>query len=768
MRSLLPNYYGADLDVGEMFLNWPLGKEIRSHAGVDITHVQTKSSSQRADWEVGRTRRWERWVRNFMGLKDSPYRSLQLMIKAKYCAYGNRHDPTNPFQWEVVLLNLPGDECYDPSLPWVMKVRKDGHLACEVYVYVDDGRFTGWSKLECWRAVQRFSSVLTFLGIQDAFRKRTEPLTRPGPWAGTVTITEGGVFATVTSMKWIKTQGVVREMVIMMEEDKTAMSRKRLEQIRGFLIYVGRTYRWMNPYLKGLHLTIDGWRRDRDGDGYRIPRFMDEVALKEAEDAFGRGEDEGLEGFDKEEEERAQDKEEPPLEVAAVPRLAGDLSALTRLTKGEEPALQSCRVTGALSAVYLMGDASGRGFGSGIWDEKGILYEAGSWKECYSEKSSNWREAANLTRRIVKMGAEGRLEDKELFVFTDNSTYEGTFYKGYSSSKELTQIILELREVERETGCIIHVIHIAGTRMKFAGVDGLSRCDFMEGIMAGKNPWGCVPLNKDADQRSRGRVSAWVKQWWHDEDGQPWCTPRLKRSDVMSEGEAEHQRRRIQPQDGEVWESSTLAHLTKEDWFNLHETPGHRLWIPPPAAMSTVMEVFAEDHLVNPHLAHVFVIPRLMTHLWRKHLFKDADLKFYVQAGAPFWPRSMHEPLTVVVVLPLAHVPKYRGPWTIRGRPETKQVAEQLDAKFQRPGESGRGEFLDLEEPMSGMQETDYKWTWDLLRQFLHEQRRFPPVWSGILRGMLPGLRGRTVPSTENVGRRGRRRRSRVRGERRV
>lgn len=239
-------------------------------------------------------------------------------------------------------------------------------------------------------------------------------------------------------------------------------------------------------------------------------------------------------------------------------------------------------------------------------------------------------------------------------------------------------------------------------------------------------------------------------------------------SDVMSEGEAEYHQRRLQPPDGEVWESSTLAHLTKEDWFNLHEIPGHRLWIPPPAAMSTVMEVFAEDHLVNPHLAHVFVIPRLMTHLWRKHLFKDADLKFYVQAGAPFWPRSMHEPLTVVVVLPLAHVPKYRGPWTIRGRPETKQVAEQLDAKFQRPGESGRREFLDLEEPMSGMQEADCEWTWDLLRQFLHEQRRFPPVWSGILRGMLPGLRGRTVPSTENVGRRGRRRRGRVRGERRV
>ena len=46
------------------------------------------------------------------------------------------------------------------------------------------------------------------------------------------------------------------------------VDRKRLEQIRGFIIYVSRTYPWMPPYLKGLHLTIDGWRPGRDGGGF--------------------------------------------------------------------------------------------------------------------------------------------------------------------------------------------------------------------------------------------------------------------------------------------------------------------------------------------------------------------------------------------------------------------------------------------------------------------------------------------------------------------
>jgi len=47
------------------------------------------------------------------------------------------------------------------------------------------------------------------------------------------------------------------------------LNRQRLEEMRGFLNYVVRTYPWMNPYLKGLHLTIDGWRPGRVAGGWR-------------------------------------------------------------------------------------------------------------------------------------------------------------------------------------------------------------------------------------------------------------------------------------------------------------------------------------------------------------------------------------------------------------------------------------------------------------------------------------------------------------------
>lgn len=69
------------------------------------------------------------------------------------------------------------------------------------------------------------------------------------------------------------------------------------------------------------------------------------------------------------------------------------------------------------------------------------------------------------------------MDGMEIFVFTDNSSFEGTFFKGHSTSRKLTAIILRLRQMQRRTGSVIHVIHIAGTRMKECGIDGLSRGD---------------------------------------------------------------------------------------------------------------------------------------------------------------------------------------------------------------------------------------------------------------------------------------------------
>jgi hypothetical protein len=81
---------------------------------------------------------------------------------------------------------------------------------------------------------------------------------------------KGGVCVLSVEEKWRKSKVLLQEVLDLLEEDPKNLPRKRLEQIRGFLGYVTRTYPCMVPYLIGLHLTIDGWRKNRDERGWRL------------------------------------------------------------------------------------------------------------------------------------------------------------------------------------------------------------------------------------------------------------------------------------------------------------------------------------------------------------------------------------------------------------------------------------------------------------------------------------------------------------------
>eukprot|EP00546_Thalassionema_frauenfeldii_P018692 CAMPEP_0178896288 /NCGR_PEP_ID=MMETSP0786-20121207/1080_1 /TAXON_ID=186022 /ORGANISM="Thalassionema frauenfeldii, Strain CCMP 1798" /LENGTH=88 /DNA_ID=CAMNT_0020566655 /DNA_START=431 /DNA_END=697 /DNA_ORIENTATION=+ len=79
------------------------------------------------------------------------------------------------------------------------------------------------------------------------------------------------------------------------------------------------------------------------------------------------------------------------------------------------------------SAAFLVGDASGLGFGSTLWeqdaDEIGTNY--GGWTQDLSNASSNEREAYNLLLSVEAGVASGGLKPgMELFVFPDSMTSE--------------------------------------------------------------------------------------------------------------------------------------------------------------------------------------------------------------------------------------------------------------------------------------------------------------------------------------------------------
>jgi hypothetical protein len=52
----------------------------------------------------------------------------------------------NPLRWDRVRLNLPGEETYDPTLPWLSKVVERAsceRLAGDFVSYIDDIRTSG-------------------------------------------------------------------------------------------------------------------------------------------------------------------------------------------------------------------------------------------------------------------------------------------------------------------------------------------------------------------------------------------------------------------------------------------------------------------------------------------------------------------------------------------------------------------------------------------------------------------------------------------------
>eukprot|EP00978_Attheya_sp_CCMP212_P031352 scaffold118127_cov59-Attheya_sp.AAC.1 len=80
-------------------------------------------------------------------------------------------------------MNLPGNVDHDPSKPNVYKVRTDGSIAADIVSYVDDNRVSAGSRESAWLASSKVAKTASWLGLQDAARKRRPPSQRPGAWA---------------------------------------------------------------------------------------------------------------------------------------------------------------------------------------------------------------------------------------------------------------------------------------------------------------------------------------------------------------------------------------------------------------------------------------------------------------------------------------------------------------------------------------------------------------------------------------------------------
>ena len=615
----------ADNDYGEQFLNYPLHPDLRKYCGVDLS--QLFSDDKEGKPCVGA------WKRNAMGLKSSPYNSVQASLRAKRLVLGDPKDPDNPFAWDSVSLNLPGMEHYNPTKPWILKTRKDGLHAADICQYVDDVRIIAPTEELAWLCSSRMAKGLCWLGLQDAARKRRSPSRDPGAWAGATVSTERGVETKgVTQARWNKVKDRVRWIAkqIGMEDEFSPLTYgtlaermakdgdaptghihfKTTESCVGFLVYVSMTYSSMVPYLKGIYLTLNAWRPDRDSEGWPID-MKTRASVKEK-----AGEQRRL---------------LPPKWVKPVQRLESDLRALMELTALEEPPRIPVRATNE-KACYIVGDASGSGFGSSLYHSTDVKVKAeyGTWTtKVTNEYSSNFRETANLVLRLKSSLASGEItKGSEVFIFTDNSVAERTMYRGSSKSKLLHNMVLDLRKMAMIGDIIVHFVWISGERMINQGTDGLSRGDFTSGIMAGEKFLKYLPLHQTAIERMPSL--AWRATGW--------C--------ANTEGRAK-------------WK---LAET--KDWFHevFTDPTGSWIWCPAPAIAKVAVDQLCEVKQVFPESQHLFLCPAVSTGVWRKQLMKLADAGITMRAGSKAWPCKMFEPLTIALIArPLPCSPWKRG-----------------------------------------------------------------------------------------------------------
>jgi hypothetical protein len=63
-----------------------------------------------------------------------------------------------------------------------------------------------------------------------------------------------------------------------------------------------------------------------------------------------------------------------------------------------------------------------------VKDKRGSRFRIGLWSAAEEAESSNYKELKNLVDMVCKEAKAGRLQDCELFMFTDNSMAESCFY----------------------------------------------------------------------------------------------------------------------------------------------------------------------------------------------------------------------------------------------------------------------------------------------------------------------------------------------------
>ena len=312
----------------------------------------------------------------------------------------------------------------------------------------------------------------------------------------------------VAQEKWDKGRTIViklKEKCKGKEDGRPMLVRKELEKVTGFLNHLSMTFDDMTPFLKGLYLTMNSWRPNRDDEDWKVTDIRWRLILLDRLDR-------GLMST-KEFEDKWADDPGAPVMVTASPRLSSDVDALAAIMAPEVVPRVSIRSKTILSVIYGFGDASGTGLAATFTCGRGFNYRIGVWGTPDESESSNWKEFTNVVESLEERSRrKGTWRMPKCSCSRTISTVEACSQKGSSTSPNLLALVVRLRSMATRYNVRVNVFHVAGTRMIAQGTDGVSRGYLALGIMAEEAMSSFIPIHQSALERSN-TLLPWLRDW---------------------------------------------------------------------------------------------------------------------------------------------------------------------------------------------------------------------------------------------------------------
>jgi len=178
-----------------------------------------------------------------------------------------------------VRLNLPCGHGYNPSLPRVLKIRSDGDMSSDSLVYMDDGRTAGSGRKNCRHTSRRLSSMVNYLGEQDASRKRRPDSLAPGAWSGKLLHCNNAYpVKSVPQEKWDDIKDGL-DWIIATAKVDDYLDTVGLRRVAGKGMSQTEVYNDLRPYYRSFFNALEAWRENRDLEGWHLARAEEDAVL---------------------------------------------------------------------------------------------------------------------------------------------------------------------------------------------------------------------------------------------------------------------------------------------------------------------------------------------------------------------------------------------------------------------------------------------------------------------------------------------------------